>query len=343
MNTEQKKDPPPGQRPDAYVAGLTGEQTYDAAFAAMVTKLPRSCIPLINEVFGEEFSADAHVEIRNGKHIVRGLSGSLARRETDSYIGISDTRDGETVSKNYHLECETWYDRSVIIRVAEYGSAIAMDNAILGPDGLVLTHPSSAVIFLRSSGRIPKKLRITHRFPNGAEASYDVPAVQIGEYSLREMIEKRLLILFPFFLFRYADGLDEIEGDPGRREALLEDMRGIGRETERMAREGEITAYQKRATIELLLRVSEKLTMNFENIRKGVTEVMSGYILRTEADDILEQGIEQGIEQGSQKAADLINFLWSQGRGDEAQRASKDRGLLNRLLEEFKSGSMPAQ
>ena len=34
----------------------------------------------------------------------------------------------------------------------------------------------------------------------------------------------------------------------------LEDMREIGRETERMAREGEITAYQKRATIELLLR-----------------------------------------------------------------------------------------
>ncbi len=64
---------------------------------------------------------------------------------------------------------------------------------------------------------------------------------------------------------------------------------------------GEIGAYQKQKLLELMQRVSSSLTQSFKNIRKGVDEVMNVAILRTQADEILEQGIEQGIEQGEKK------------------------------------------
>lgn len=35
--------------------------------------------------------------------------------------------------------------------------------------------------------------------------------------------------------------------------------------------------------------------------------------------------------------AGLMNYLWSNGRSDEAQRASNDDELLNRLLAEYQS------
>ncbi|MCR5475488.1 MAG: hypothetical protein K6F28_09855 [Lachnospiraceae bacterium] len=45
-------------------------------------------------------------------------------------------------------------------------------------------------------------------------------------------------------------------------------------------------------------RVFQKMAIKYQNITKGVDQVMGGYIIKTYADEILEKGIEQGIEQG---------------------------------------------
>ena len=46
---------------------------------------------------------------------------------------------------------------------------------------------------------------------------------------------------------------------------------------------------------------------------------------------------EEGREEGSQETGDLLNFLWTNGRGDEAKRAMTDKDLYVRLLAEFRS------
>ena len=51
---------------------------------------------------------------------------------------------------------------------------------------------------------------------------------------------------------------------------------------------------------------------------------------------ILEKGIEKGIGIGLADAANLMNYLWSNGRGEEAKRAAGDKNLLDQLLAEFK-------
>ena len=82
-------------------------------------------------------------------------------------------------------------------------------------------------------------------------------------------------------------------------------------------------------TEDLLLRVSEKLAVGYEKIREGVDRIMSGYILKTKADEIKEEG--------RQEAVNLMNYLWSNGRGEDAKKASTDQDFLERLLAEFKS------
>lgn len=67
---------------------------------------------------------------------------------------------------------------------------------------------------------------------------------------------------------------------------------------------------------------------------------MTGHVLRTYADDLLEQGIEQGIEQGNEEATQLINFLWKNGRGADAEKAETDKSYLKKLLEQFKAGTL---
>ena len=39
--------------------------------------------------------------------------------------------------------------------------------------------------------------------------------------------------------------------------------------------------------------------------------------------------------KGEQNAANLINYLWRNGRGEEAERAAKDKDLFNKLLTEL--------
>ncbi|MBR1628148.1 MAG: hypothetical protein IJ679_02630 [Lachnospiraceae bacterium] len=326
---------------------LGGEQTYDSALATMITRLPSYIIPLVNEAFGEKYTAGAAVEIKNSKHVVVRADGRLGRRETDAYVKLSE-KIGQLVEKYYPIECETWYDKSVIIRIAEYSSVIAVDNAVVTPGCLRLSYPKSVAIFLRPSNAVPRKMTITHCSPDGRELSYEVPTIQIQDSTLDELFEKKLLLLLPFYRFRYSNEFDEMDGDEGKRRKIGDVLHAIEERLDDLMHAGEITAYQKLITEELLLRVSDRLTMRHKKIREGVDEIMSGYIIRTMADEIKEEGIQEGIQkglregiqkglwEGIQEAADLMNYLWSNGRGEDAKRASTDQGFMKRLLAEFK-------
>ena len=105
---------------------------------------------------------------------------------------------------------------------------------------------------------------------------------------------------------------------------------------ETLEQKGEITAYQKLTTQSLLLRVTNRLTVDYVKVREEVNRIMSGAMARTHADDILEQGQEQGREETTK----LINFLWKNGRGADAERAETDKSFLHELMEKFKKGEL---
>ena len=330
---------------------LSSEQTYDSALATMISKVQSCIVPLINEAFGEKFTENAKVEIENNKRVIAQIDGRLSRRETDAYVRISEML-GEFVQKCYHVECETWYDKSIVVRVAEYSSVIAADEAVVTKSGVELHFPNSVILFLRPNRAIPKKVTITHCAPNGEKLSYDVPTIQIADYSLDDIFDKKLLLLLPFALFRFANDFDEMEEDEGKRRKIGDALREIEERLDELLQAGEISAYQKLTIEDLLLRVSEKLTMRHEKIRKGVGEIMSGYILRTKADEWLDEakqegriegrqegrieGRQEGRQEGQREMADLMGYLLSNGRIEDAKKASTDQGALDRLLAEFK-------
>ena len=46
-------------------------------------------------------------------------------------------------------------------------------------------------------------------------------------------------------------------------------------------------------------------------------------------------GHDKGCVEGERNATNLMNYLWTHGRGEEAQKASSDKDLFNKLLAEF--------
>ena len=314
---------------------LTNEQTYDSALASIVTKLTPYVIPLINEIFGEKFSPNAEVALRNNKHVLQRTDTSLDRRDSDIVVELTEMF-GELVKKSYTFECETWYNQAIVFRIAEYGSSVAIETAHMTEDGVVLKLPNSSVIFLRPNANIPKELKITYEAPNGEKMSYDVPTLQIKDYSIDELFDKKLLILLPFYLFKFVDEFDEMEGDAKRRIALNTALRDINQRLEALTSENSIDSYQKVLIQTLLKRVSNRLVAQYENLKKEVDEIMTGAIMRTPADEILEQGIELGMNN----TMALITFLLNAGRTEEVQKASIDPGFLKKLMTDFENGNL---
>ena len=266
---------------------VQNEKTYDSVFWTSVVKMKQYFIPLVNEAFGEHFTDKADVQLGPGKQANQMPDESFKRGELDAFATLTEM----SVSKQYHFEVETRGNRGIFIRIAEYALGIAQDNIEVTDRGIEVTLPHSAVIFLTKAEGMPDAMSIIFKGDSG-EIVNAVPVIKIKDYSVSNLLEKRLLLLLPFYGFnfdgKFADmeqnGIDEL------KTALDEINEGlIG-----MVDSGDIDESQHSHLIDWTKRVLEKLTINYKNVTKGVDDLMGGYILHTRTDDILDQGRTEG-------------------------------------------------
>lgn len=50
---------------------------------------------------------------------------------------------------------------------------------------------------------------------------------------------------------------------------------------------------------------------------------------------VMEKEREEGRQEGVKNAASLTNWLWMNGRGEDAQKAATDSALFSRLWAEY--------
>ena len=93
---------------------ILNERTYDSVFWTSVVKMTRFFIPLVNEAFGEHFSDDATISLKQNKRVLEHLDGSFEQHEVDALAELSEA----DITKDYHFEVETWRDNTFAIRIA---------------------------------------------------------------------------------------------------------------------------------------------------------------------------------------------------------------------------------
>ena len=225
---------------------ILNERTYDSVFWTSVVKMTRFFIPLVNEAFGEHFSDDATISLKQNKRVLEHLDGSFEQHEVDALAELSEA----DITKDYHFEIETWRDNTFAIRIAEYAAGAAYDSIELTENGVRMTIPYSAVIFLRSADTIPDRLRIEIDYPGG-KTSYYAPVMKVKDYSINDLFEKKLLLLLPFFGFNFDDKFEQMEtnGISELKDALDE----IDRKLSSLVRIGDIS-----------------ITVKYKNVTKGV-------------------------------------------------------------------------
>ena len=232
---------------------------YDGAFRTILNDCRKLIIPIINEIFGETYTGAEEIRFFPNEHFLAQQDNADKERITDTNFTIL----GKT-PKKYHIECESSLpDGKITIRLFEYDAQIALDEGEVTEETLTVTFPNTAVLYLRTYKKTPDKMKYIIVTPGGT-VQYDVPIMKVQTYSLNDIFEKDLLMLIPFYIFshEYKKILEKLDE--------LEQKKVIG-------------AFDKRTIIEISGDVIKEIAQKYENVQRGVGDIMSGALIETSA------------------------------------------------------------
>ena len=260
---------------------------YDGAFRTILNDCRKLIIPVINEIFGETYTGEEEIRFFPNEHFLDQQDEADKERITDTNFTVI----GKT-PKKYHVECESSLpDGKITIRLFEYDAQIALDEGEVTEETLTVTFPNTAVLYLRTYKKTPDKMKYVLVTPGGT-VQYDVPIMKVQTYSLDDIFEKGLLMLIPFYIFSHEKGFPEYNSNEQKLAELKADYQKILERLDELEQQEVIGAFDKRTIIELSSDVFKEIAQKYENVQKGVGDLMGGALIETEARKILNQGID---------------------------------------------------
>ncbi len=320
---------------------------YDDVFRTMLNDCSRFILPLLNEVFGENYDGTETIVFANDYHFQNKQDGAEDKIITDASFKVIK---GD-IEKKYHLECQSTIDNSMVLRFFEYDSQIALDDAtiekIVGDDGgkksdgvLTVTFPHSAVLYLRSNKNTGDVMTIRFVTPGG-ELKYDIPIIRMQSYSLEDIWEKEIYLLIPFYIFTHEANFPKYNEDENLLQGLVNEFKEICIKMEELTQQGKMSELERRIIIELSKKVIDNIARKYEKIRKGVDGIMGGKVIETEAKKMYNRGISEGRNEGiligeengrSESLKDLIKKKLAKGKSI-AQIADEIEETEDKVLE----------
>ena len=265
---------------------------YDGAFRTILNDCRQMIIPVINEVFKEDYTGNEIIEFHPNEHFIEQQDSANQERITDTNFIIYGKK-----KKKYHLECESSLpDGRMTIRLFEYDAQIALDEGEVVNETLTVTFPNTAVLYLRNYKKTPAKMRYVIKTPGGT-VEYDVPIMKVQEYILEDIFSKGLLLLIPFYIFSHEKNFKVYNSNEQRLAELKAEYRSILERLDKLEQEGIIGAFDKRTIIELSGDVIREIAQKYENVQKGIGGMMSGALLETEARTILNRGKDEAKKE----------------------------------------------
>ena len=243
---------------------------YDDVHRTMLNDCPKLIIPVVNEMFHKRHNEKEAITVLNNEFFINRQEGKQIERITDTHFLIGAVR--------YHLECQSTADGTMMYRIFEYDSQIALQAGEVLGDKLTVKFPNTAILYLRHNKNTPKRMQIEIRVP-GAACSYSVPVMKVQNYSIETIFEKNLFFLIPFHLFAYEQDFKVYEENPQELNELTAVYEGIAEKLNVCEENGVIDAYTKSMIVDMSKKVLEHLAMKYSNVKKGIGAIMGGKIL----------------------------------------------------------------
>ena len=271
---------------------------YDDVFRTTVNDCPRLILPVCNELFNSGYTGNEIIVKTENEIFLHKQDGKEEKRITDTSIVIK--RSVEDQGKGYHLECQSSKDGTLIIRMYEYDSQIALKNGELEENTLTVRFPESAILYLRSDKKTPEYLWMKIETPGGI-VKYPIPVMKIKDYTLDMIFGKELYFILPFYIFTYEKELKKYEKNSSMLMQLQHVFIDMRNRLQICMEDGLIDEYTRCALLDMSKKVVRSLLGNrYPRVREGVEEAMGGNILEYEAKTILNKGKAEGKAEGKE-------------------------------------------
>ncbi len=279
---------------------------YDNVFKTMKSKHKRLFISVINDVFGKEYPLDIKVEVLPSEGYLTESETADGSKEIEEQISDFLIKIGSEV---YLLECQSYDDGSMAIRIAEYAFIVARQFATWDIGHATIPMPRFSVIYVKRTERTPKTTKITFTFPDSQEVNYESPNVILEEFTKEYIIEKKLFPYIPFYIARYEkDMISE-----GSIENAVRDLEYFRNELIRLYEAEELTENELIDLKGFINTIITHITNGNQNEERLVS-IMGGTVIETESERLIRQGISQGkaqllIELGQEEGLDDATLL----------------------------------
>lgn len=314
----------------------------------------QATLHMINHLFDENFVTD-NVTI----HYVdpEFIDDEYGRIIGDLCLVIAS----ETREYRYHIEFQTEYDSSMVIRMFRYGFEAAVNRGGAGDvefnEIKIIDFPRQLVVYIEESNAISDKLSLGIRMPNEDIIPYSVPIMKYWEYTPEQLIEHNMFAMLPLQVFKFRKAIRAIDKS---RKSDNEKSKLISQQFEQLKQ-----TIRELADILAMLRDSDKILSNdlrrildaishintylyksygeYEKIEKEAVQMLKTlydpYVFEQGIEQGIERGIEQGIEQGIQKgeqkkAVEIARNALSLGM--DINMIAKATGLTEAQIEELK-------
>lgn len=296
---------------------------YDNVFKTMKSKHKRLFIPVINDVFGKRYPPDTEITVLPSEGYLTEDETADGSKKIEERISDFLLRIGDDT---YLLECQSYQDDSMAIRIAEYAFIAARQSAVWDIGHASVPMPAFSIIYIKGTDRTPEKTSITFTFPDGQRVVYEAGNVILERFAKETIVEKRLFPYIPYYIARYDQDISQ-EKDVSH---VTGDLAYFRDELLQLRKEGELSDGEMIDLMRFVNTIIKHITNGNKN-EERLVKVMGGTIIETESEKWLRQGVQQGIQQGVQQgeAKMLIELGQEDGLDDEAilQNIQKRIGL----------------
>lgn len=240
--------------------------------------------PLLNTLFGTHYSGKEKIELIPNRFLWNSEAGE-EKRNTD-FCFITD-KNG--ITERYHIECSIDQKGRVLAKVC-------LIEAKTGDGNFFVSVPRSAVIALREKTEMPEAMQLFFRMPMGS-IRQTLPVLRLSDYSLHELLENKLLLLLPFYLFSHESEFHRLDNSASDLAELLDSYLCVQDELEESIQLGSLDRFTDRAILFGIVRAAECLSGDYDNIVEGMRNLMGGEILDYEEKEILEKGRMDAIRE----------------------------------------------
>lgn len=278
---------------------------YDNVFKTMKSKHERLFISVINDTFGTNYPMDTKIETLPSEGYLTESETVDGSKDIEEQISDFLIKIGSEI---YLLECQSYDDGSMAIRIAEYAFIVARQFATWDIGSATIQMPRFSIIYVKRTERTPKKTILTFTFPDGQTVNYESDNVILEEFTKEYIVEKRLFPYIPFYIARYEKELT-VENSI---ENAVKDLEYFRNEMIRLHKANELFDDEMVDLMGFVNTIITHITNGNQN-EERLVNIMGGTVIETESEKIIRNTkaqtiIEMGQEVGLDDEAILKNL-----------------------------------